>query len=186
MSAYSQYDPRAEKARLRLQSEVLEAISDRAIARLEPLEGARVLDVACGAMGLLRALARRVGSRGQVVGTDVNEVMVAHARELCAEAELANVEVVQDDLFASELPACSFDVVHARFVLAPLGRDAEVAAQLERLVKPGGWIVLEEPDGFDSWRIWPDDGAHRELFSTIARAYDRHMGGAHAGSRLLP
>jgi len=186
MSAYQDYDAHAEKKRLRLQSEALEEISDRALARLGPLEGARVVDVACGAMGLLPALSRRVGPRGSVVGTDFNTEMVAEARDLCAESGLANVEVLRDDLFATALAPQSFNVAHARFVLAPLGRDAEVAAQLERIVKPGGWIVLEEPDGFDSWRVWPDETAHRALFEIIGRAYDRHMGGAHAGPRLLP
>jgi SAM-dependent methyltransferase len=185
MSAYTGYDPEAEKQRLLLQSEVLEPIGDRVLARLGPLDGTRALDVACGAMGLLRALSRRVGASGRVVGTDVNEAMVARAREVCAEGGLDNVEVVRDDLFASRLPERSFDLVHARLVLAPLGRDAEVAAALERLVKPGGVVVLEEPDGFHSFRVWPDSGTHARLFALIERAFE-DMGGIDAGPRLLP
>src|SRR5262245_41790937 len=135
MSAYAQYDADAERRRLRLQSEVLEPLSDRALARLGSLDGAHALDVACGAMGLLPALSRRVGPRGRVVGTDVNEAMIGEARALVAERKLENVEIMRDDAFASALPAHSFDLVHARFVLAPLGRDAELAAQAERLAK---------------------------------------------------
>jgi len=77
MSAYGQHDPDVEKRRLRLQAEVLEPLSERVLDRLGSLEGARILDVACGAMGLLRALSRRVGAAGRVVGTDVNDAMVA-------------------------------------------------------------------------------------------------------------
>jgi len=186
MSAYGQHDPDVEKRRLRLQAEVLEPLSERVLDRLGSLEGARILDVACGAMGLLRALSRRVGAAGRVVGTDVNDAMVASARAYCAEQGLANVQVVQEDAYASTLLPRSFDVVHARLILAPVGRDDELAAQLARLVRPGGWIVLEEPDSFDSWRIWPDSTAHTRLWSLLARAFDRHMGGAHAGARLLP
>src|SRR5262249_30736068 len=153
---------------------------------LGSLEGARALDVACGAVGLLPTLARRVGPRGHVVGSDTSEAMVAKAREYCAENGLANVEVVLDDAYDSRLAPRALDGVHARFLPAPIGRDAELAAQLERLVKPGGWLVLEEPDGFDTWRVWPDNAAHARLLSYVARAYDRHMGGVHAGTRLMP
>lgn len=186
MSAYGQYDADAEKRRLRLQAEVLEHLSDRALARLGSLEGMRALEVACGAMGLLGPLSRRVGAGGRVVGSDVNGAMVEHARAYCHEAELTNVDVVQDDVFASALPARLFDLAHARFVLAPLGRDAEVAAALERLVKPGGIVLLEEPDGFDTWRIFPDGSAHARLFAIIAKTFSHRMGGADAGQRLLP
>jgi SAM-dependent methyltransferase len=184
VTAYSTHDASAERRRLRLQSEVLEEVSDRALARLGSLEGAHAIDVACGAMGMLRALSRRVGAGGGVVGADVSEAMLEHAREFAAESGLANVSVVKDDLFASSLEPRSFDVVHARFVLAPLGRDAEVAAACERLARPDGWIVLEEPDSA-SWTVIPKSAAHEELVAVVRRAYDRHMGGFDAGRRLL-
>lgn len=184
MSAYADYDADAERRRLRLQAEVLEPLSDRALARLGALDGARALDVACGAMGLLRPLSRRVGPRGRVIGADINEVMITEARAFASEQALENVEIVRDDIFASALPAGSFDVVHSRFVLAPLGRDAEVVAQLERLAKPEGWILLEEPDALSTFRVWPDNSAHARLLGILTRAFDRHMGGADAGTRL--
>src|SRR4051812_31483851 len=137
MSAYASYDADAEKRRLRLQAEVLEEIGDRPLARLGSLAGLRALDVGCGAMGMLRALSRRVGPSGSVVGSDVNAAMVGHARAFVAEAGLANVEVVEDDVFATALAPGSFDLVHSRLILAPLGCDAEIVATYERLAKPG-------------------------------------------------
>jgi ubiquinone/menaquinone biosynthesis C-methylase UbiE len=184
VSAYSSYDANEERGRLRLQSEVLEALSDRALARLGSLEGRRAVDVACGAMGLLRALSQRVGPSGSVVGTDVNETMLSHANDFIREQGLTNVSVVRDDVLASELPAASFDVVHSRFVLAPLGRDDQILDQLERLVAPDGWLLLEEPVS-PSWRVWPSGEAHDALVEVVARAYERHMGGVDAGARLL-
>jgi SAM-dependent methyltransferase len=185
-SAYSDHDPELEKQRLFLQAEVFEPLADRALAQLPSLEGARVLDVACGAMGILRTLSKRVGSKGHVVGADVSDVMVTHAREFCARSGITNVEVVRDDAYQSKLPERSFDLVHVRLLLTPIGRDLELAPQLERLVKPGGWIMLEEPDGFESWWCSPDDPAIRRLNSYIMRAYRQHMGGDNAGQRIMP
>lgn len=183
MTSYAAYDPDEERRRLRLQSEVLEPLSDRALAQLPSLAGKRVLDVACGAMGLLGALSRRGGPRGQVVGADLSDTMLVEARRYCDEAALGNVTLVKDDAFATALSP-SFDLAHARFVLAPLGRDDLLCDGLERLVGHDGWILLEEPAGA-SWRVLPDGGAHDALVRTIARAYDRHMGGFDAGHRLL-
>ncbi len=185
MSAYLGYDVGEEKRRLRLQAEVLEPLSDRALDQLGSLEDKRVLDVACGAMGILRTLSRRTGPSGSVVGTDVNDAMLGHARDFCEEARLGNVSIVKDDAYASALPPASFDLVHARFVVAPLGRDDALMTELERVLKPGGWILLEEPAG-SSWQVWPGGAEHAALVEVIARAYDRHMGGFDAGKRLLP
>ena len=184
MSAYASFDPDAERRRLRAQSETLEPLSDRALAQLGELRGARAVDVGCGAMGLLGALSRRVGPTGSVVGTDVSDAMLDQARAYCAERGLANVTLVKDDAYASALPAASFDVVHARFLLAPVGRDAELLPQLERLARPEGWLVLEEPVG-GAWGVHPDGEASAALLAMVRRAFDRHMGGFDAGARLF-
>jgi SAM-dependent methyltransferase len=185
MTAYLSYDPAEETHRLQLQAIVLEPLSDRALARIPVSAGARAVDVGCGARGLVPALARRVGPSGRVVGTDVSAAMLDVARATCAKEGLANVELVVDDLFASKLPARSFDVVHGRFLLAPLGRDEQIAASLERLAAPGGHVLLEEPIGA-SWRVFGegDASAHERLVAVIERTYDEHMGGFSAGSRL--
>ena len=57
---------------------------------------------------------------------------------------ITNVELVVDDLFNSKLDPESFDLVHARYVIAPLGRGSEQVAAHRRLVRPGGSLVLEE------------------------------------------
>jgi ubiquinone/menaquinone biosynthesis C-methylase UbiE len=48
-----------------------------------------LLDVGCGTGGDVRALAELVGPRGQVVGIDSSEVMIAEARSRSAVAGLA-------------------------------------------------------------------------------------------------
>ncbi|HEY6762069.1 MAG TPA: hypothetical protein VI318_21390, partial [Baekduia sp.] len=51
------------------------------------------------------------------------------------------------DLDGGELPPCrTFDLVHARFQLSMLGRPAEQLESFMDLVRPGGVLVVEEPD----------------------------------------
>ena len=99
--------------------------------------GARVLDVGCGAIGWLRLLSEWVGPDGEVVGADIDGAMLDAARRFVDAEGLANVTLVRDDLFASKLESSSFDLVHARFQIAPLGRGPEQVASHVRLLRPG-------------------------------------------------
>jgi hypothetical protein len=98
---------------------------------------------------------------------------------------LRNVALVKDDLFASDLEPSSFDLVHARFEIAPLGRGKEQLATYLRLVRPGGTIVLEDPD-FGSLRFNPPPTpAQEELITLIKEAFRRSGGDLNAGRTHL-
>jgi SAM-dependent methyltransferase len=173
----------SELERLRLQSRVWEPAGEHLVADLDPGSGRRVLEIGCGSMGWLRILSRWVGEAGEVVGTDLDEAMLAAAQSFCAEHSLGNVHLLRDDIFASALPAASFDLVHLRFLLAPLGRAAEQVALACALARPGGWIVLEEPEA-GSWRENPLAPAAAQLRSLIVEAFARAGGDFNAGRRL--
>jgi hypothetical protein len=75
-------------------------------------------------------------------------------------------------------------LLHARFQLAPLGRIEEQLAAYRRLVKPGGLLVLEEPD-MSSWRFNPDAPAAQRLIGLIEQAFLVAGGDFNAGRRLV-
>jgi ubiquinone/menaquinone biosynthesis C-methylase UbiE len=134
----------SELERLRLQSRVWEPTGRQLLSKLGDGSGGRALDVGCGAMGWLRILSDWVGRSGHIVGTDIDPSMLNAARSFLEDEAIANVELVVDDLFDSKLEPQSFDLVHARYQIAPLGRGPEQVASHQRLVKPGGLLVLEE------------------------------------------
>jgi len=173
----------SELERLQLQSRVWEPAGHALLARLPSGSGRRVLDVGCGAMGWLRVLSAWVGPSGTVVGTDINRDLLAAAGAFVSAEALPNVELIEDDLFASALPAGSFDLVHARFQLAPIGRAAEQLASYRRLVRPGGWLVLEDPDAA-SWHFNPPAPAAERLISLILDAFRAGGGDFDAGRSL--
>jgi ubiquinone/menaquinone biosynthesis C-methylase UbiE len=53
----------------------------KVIALAQPKPGEQVLDVACGTGALTRLISALVGSRGRVVGLDLNQGMLGVARE---------------------------------------------------------------------------------------------------------
>ena len=96
------------------------------------------------------------------------------------DAGLANVEIVEGDAFATGFAPESFDLVHQRFVIAPAGRDAEMLAEMRRLVRPGGIVVLQEPDSA-SWSLYPAS----EAFDHLKRAIWLHFARLGAISTLV-
>lgn len=174
----------SELKRLQLQSRVWEPAARALLAELPNGADAAALEVGCGVMGWLRALSNWVGARGNVVGTDVDEKMLAGAQQFVQAESLPNVKLLQDDLFQSRLPPKSFDLVHARFQIAPLGRAAEQLAAYLRLVRPGGLVVLEDPD-LASWRLNPDAPALHRLIELIDQGF-RASGGDFNAGRSLP
>lgn len=170
----------SELERLRLQSRVFEPAGERLLARLGSGKDYRAVDLGCGAMGWLRILSRWAT---EVVGTDIDNRMLAAATALCEEESLSNVQIVRDDIFASALQERSFDLVHLRFQIAPLGRAAEQLNAVLRLVKPGGYIVLEEPDA-SCWQENPISPSAARLRELTLEAFARGGGDFNAGRRL--
>jgi SAM-dependent methyltransferase len=171
-----------ELRRLRVQAEVWEPAARSLLETLPAPPEARVLDVGCGPVGWLPLLDEWVGEGGRVIGADVDDSMLAAAGALVEERGLERVDLVNDDLFATRLPAREFDLVHARFQLCPLGRHEEQLAIYRRLVKPGGVLVLEDPD-HSTWTFEPPATAAERLIGLIVEAFWAFGGDFDAGLR---
>ena len=173
-------DQPSELERLRLQSRVWEPSGRQLLSKVGNGSGARALDVGCGALGWLRILSDWVGPSGQIVGGDVDESLLDAARSFLDDEGVSNVELVVDDLFDSRLETGSFDLVHARYLIAPLGRGREQVASHRRLLRPGGLLVLEEWD-LGSWHFNPEAPAAERLIGLLAEIFGALGGEAGRG-----
>ena len=160
----------SELERLRLQSVVWEPTGRQLLSKVDGGCGGRALDVGCGALGWLRILSEWVGPSGQIVGTDIDESLLSAARSFLEAEGISNVELVVDDLFESKPEPQSFDLVHARFVIAPLGRGREQVDSYRRLVRHGGSLVLEEWD-LGSWHFNPPAPAAERLIGLLSETF---------------
>jgi len=108
-----------------------------AVDRLAPRIENRVLDVAAGSGLLSRALAPRVHS---VVAIDLTPEMLAEGRYCAAREGLTNIRF--DECAAEALPYAdgAFDLVVTRFSIHHFQDPAIVAAEMVRVMRPGGRI----------------------------------------------
>lgn len=132
-------------------------VSEELVEALEVVPGERVLDVACGSGNAALAAARR--SWGGVTGVDFVPALLARARERAA-AERLEIEFVEGD--AADLPfaEAEFDVVSSVFGAMFAPDQAQAAAELLRVCKPGGRIGMAN---------WVPDGPVSQLFAIVAK-----------------
>ncbi len=112
-----------------------------AVANLR--EGDRVLDLAGGTGDLARAFARKVGERGTVVHTDINEAMLRRGRDRLIDEGLVLPTVICD---AEVLPFAtgSFDLVSVAFGLRNMTHKERALAEMNRVLRPGGRLLVLE------------------------------------------
>ncbi|MFE9426767.1 methyltransferase domain-containing protein [Kitasatospora sp. NPDC006697] len=136
-----------------------------ALAELDIRPGSLVLDLGCGPGADLPALAAAAGPEGRVVAIDNDPRMVRLARERTA--GIGVVEVLQADVATLPLPDGCADRVHTDRLLQHVEDVPAVLEQAQRVLRPGGRLVMAEPD----WDTLTLD--HPDL--EIARAYTRHI-----------
>lgn len=136
----------AEQERLERQADELAPESEWLFDQIGVRAGWRVVEIGCGPRGCLGLLSKRVGSIGRVVAVERSAEQVEHARHFIAESRFTNVEVLDADARGLDLPERTFDLATARPVLTNVPRPQEVVAKMVRLVRPGGFIALHEPD----------------------------------------
>jgi demethylmenaquinone methyltransferase / 2-methoxy-6-polyprenyl-1,4-benzoquinol methylase len=114
-----------------------------AVAVSQVREGDHVLDIAAGTGDLTRAFARRAGPRGLVLHTDINESMLRQGRDRLLD-EGVLVPSVLADAQALPLPDASMDIVSVAFGLRNMTDKAAALAEMARVLKPGGRLLVLE------------------------------------------
>jgi ubiquinone/menaquinone biosynthesis C-methylase UbiE len=140
--------------------------------------GARALDAGCGPGGISETLADIVGEAGHVTGLDLNAERIRDAA--ARNAHRPWLRFLQGDVRRTGLDDASFDYVWSQYVFEYLP-DRDVAlAELMRVTRPGGKVVISDIDGL-GFQNWPfddalRDGTQRIVEALSARGFDLYVG----------
>jgi len=152
----------------------------RGLEALRPRPGLTLVDLGCGTGEDVVALAVMVAPGGRAMGIDASATMIAEARRRAAGRD--DVEFRVGDARALDLPDASVDGVRAERVLLHMDDPFAVVAEMARVTRPGGRVVVAEPDwgtlaidapGADAGRAVAAAGAARFRAPTSGRSLRR-------------
>jgi 2-polyprenyl-3-methyl-5-hydroxy-6-metoxy-1,4-benzoquinol methylase len=130
---------KGEGERLALMSELLDPMHRRYLQSLDVVRsGARTLEVGCGNGSISAWLAGQIPPDGQAIAVDLDLSLV--------DVRLPNLELRKADIMAGPVGPGSFDIVTARAVLHHVADAEKAIANLVASLRPGGAILLIEPD----------------------------------------
>ncbi|WP_433295885.1 methyltransferase domain-containing protein [Actinoplanes sp. CA-030573] len=116
----------------------------KAVETAEPRPGDLALDVGCGTGRALPALAAAVGPTGRVIGLDLTPAMLAAAKDAGRDGGAA---LVLADARRLPLPDAVAGLVFAAGLVQHLPDPAAGLAELARVTRPGGRLMLFHPAG---------------------------------------
>lgn len=120
--------------------------------------GGRILDVGCGSSVILQSL-------NHVIGLDIRHVKMRYMRRY-------GLPLVTGSVFALPFADRSMDCVVCSEVIEHIPADPSIFTELDRVLKPGGLLILGTPD-YGTW-VWP----------TIEWFYHRFSPGGYADEHI--
>ncbi|MBV9389256.1 MAG: methyltransferase domain-containing protein [Chroococcidiopsidaceae cyanobacterium CP_BM_ER_R8_30] len=128
-----------EQLRLSAIQDEFDPDSCRRIIQTGITAGWLALEIGAGMGSIMSWMAAKVGNQGKVVAIDINTRFIETAN-------LSNVQVQCLDVAKDKLSSSYFDVCHARYVLLHIYDWKQAIDNIWQSLKPGGWLVIEEPD----------------------------------------
>ncbi len=171
-----------DQRHLRLAAERTAPTKARSYELMRIQSGHRVLDLGCGPGTDTIPLAHLVGPTGQVVGIDRDPEMIAAAERRATQAGVSSwVSHRQGDASALALDADSFDSSRSERMFQHLVEPARALAELMRVTKPGGSIVVIDIDWGTASIDAPSIDLERRLIRVLA---ERVLANGYAGRQL--
>lgn len=147
---------------------------------LDAQPGEHVLDVGCGPGLYLAEVVEAVGPGGMVVGVDASEEALAAAGRRC-EGE-GNVKLFEGDATAMPVGDASFDAALSVQVLEYVHDVPAALAEIRRVLRPGGRVVLWDVD----WATVSWHSQDPERMARVLTAWNGHLAHPSLPQTLAP
>jgi len=155
-----------ELGRLRMIEAAVDADTIGLLNETGVAAGWSCLELGAGAGSIVEWMGAQVGSRGTVLALDKK---TAYLRRFSS----VPYRVIEGDFLTIPI-ASTMDLLHARYVLIHNKQDEAMLRKIRTIVKPGSYVVLEEPD-FTSAQFlnFYGDAAHKRVNEAICRMFTK-------------
>jgi SAM-dependent methyltransferase len=150
-----------------------------AVELIAPEPRRKLLDAGCGVGDMTRKLAAHVVPGGKAIGVDTSATMLAEARRRTTDPALP-ADFRHADVTALEHTTASFDGAYSERVFQHLESPGDALAELVRVTRSGGWIVVVDTD----WGMHAVHGADPSLTKRVLANWAEHTPNGWSGRRL--
>ena len=149
------------------------------LQRIALAPGAAVLDVGCGPGTDVFEMVELVGPTGRLIGLDASEVMLAEARRRAKEFQVP-ITFEVGEVLALPFEDGTFDVCRAERLLEHVTDAGQALAEMVRVTRPGGRIVVFDFD----WDTLIVDHPDKETTRTFVQSYSDSIRNGWIGRQL--
>ncbi len=103
-------------------------------------------EVGAGCGRFTMHLARRVGTKGKILANDIDAEALAYLRERCQRAGITTVKTILGEVDDPHFPEGALDMIFMVWTYHFFDQPISMLKKLLPALKPGGTIVLVEPD----------------------------------------
>jgi SAM-dependent methyltransferase len=150
-----------------------------AFEMLDIQRGRRVIDVGCGTGAVARAVAALVGTDGLVVGIEASRTMLDEAKRRASWTGVP-LELRHGDINHLDEVEGAFDAALCERVLQHVGQPERAMAELVRVTRPGGRVVVIDTD----WGMHAVHGADPGLTARVLDAWRDNAATGMCGRQL--
>ena len=143
---------------------LLEPFATLLLQDIAPDDGARILDVGCGAGAVTLAAAKQGGERGSCLGIDISEPLIATARARASRLGVAAAIFARGDGQTYPFEPQSFDAIVSRFGIMFFDDPVAAFRNLRAAARPGARLACV------AWR-----SADENAFMTTAERAARNI-----------
>ncbi len=134
--------------------------------------GAQLLEVGCG-LGHACRLVADMYHHVRIIGTDVSRVAIAECVHLSIGYVPDRISYQVMDGAALSFPDATFDLVYCARTLMHAATPERILTEMYRVVRPGGALLVIEPDAAGDFVAGVADDLHRQALPAIHPAAGR-------------
>ncbi len=146
--------------------------------------GKSVVDLGCGPGFCTFPLSRLVGSNGHIFAVDSSDKFAKLLQEKLKTNASQNITFHQNDAGSLELKDNSADVIFSRWLFCFLENPSQVLAEVKRILKPDGKLIIIDYFNYLAANIFPKTDAVSALFEGFLKSVENHKGSYNIGSEL--
>ncbi|WP_127529611.1 class I SAM-dependent methyltransferase [Paenibacillus kobensis] len=182
---FQSFDNREEAELLRLREQALMGWNNqfRTMVGLGLQDGMKVLEVGSGPGFITEKLLEDLPG-SEITALDIDEVLLNGARQRLSHIPASRLQWVQASVYETGLPEGQYDIVIARLLFLHLHQPLEAAAELKRVLKPGGKLLIVDIDDGIFGAVHPEIDLLHSLLSKLTKRQAASGGNRHIGRGL--